>query len=109
MKQARFESRPYPFRQGTGGQPYDPALHQRFTTANTAIADIVEHLSQVVSTSQASEDVTAQLVWLDDRASGDGDQWGLCSSHAGRLRVPNGWSAVDRRVARRPRPASLAS
>lgn len=70
LKQARFESRPYPFGPHTGGQPYDPALHQRFTTANTAIADIVEHLARVVSTSQASEDVTAQLTWLAGQVQG---------------------------------------
>jgi hypothetical protein len=46
-------------------------------------------------------DYAAQLVWLDDHPSAAGDQWGLCSGHAARLRVPNGWSGVDRRVARR--------
>ena len=47
-------------------------------------------------------------VWLDDEPGG-GDQWGLCSEHAGRLTVPRGWVAVDRRVGRRGRPAPPAS
>jgi hypothetical protein len=53
-------------------------------------------------------DYAAQLVWLDDRAGGDGDQWGLCSAHAARLSAPRGWSAVDRRVGR-PGPTTLVS
>ena len=41
-----------------------------------------------------------------------GDQWALCASHAGRLRAPQGWTQVDRRVASPPRfepPAALVS
>ena len=41
-----------------------------------------------------------------------GDQWALCAGHAARLRAPQGWTQVDRRVAHRPDfepPASLVS
>jgi hypothetical protein len=57
-------------------------------------------------------DYAAQCVWLDDEAGPTGDQWGLCTDHAGRLRAPRGWAEVDRRVTRRPRyeaPTSLVS
>ena len=70
LAHARFESRPYPFHEGTHGQPYDPALHEHFIAANAAIADIVEHLSQVVVRSQASEEVTVQLTWLAGQVQG---------------------------------------
>ena len=43
-------------------------------------------------------DYAGQRVWLDDVASPDGDQWALCASHASRLRAPQGWTQVDRRV-----------
>ncbi|MST34544.1 DUF3499 family protein [Acidimicrobiaceae bacterium USS-CC1] len=43
-------------------------------------------------------DYGAQQVWLDDRPGPAGDQWGLCQGHAARLRVPRGWSQVDRRA-----------
>lgn len=70
LAHARFEARPYPFRKETHGQAHDPALHERFQTANAAIADIVEHLSQVVVHSQASEEITAQLSWLATQVQG---------------------------------------
>jgi len=44
--------------------------------------------------------------WVDD-PGGDGG-WSLCASHADRLRLPNGWTMVDRRVSR-PARALLAS
>jgi hypothetical protein len=37
-------------------------------------------------------------VWLDDHSDGGGDRWPLCASHAERLKVPRGWSQVDRRT-----------
>ncbi|MGI8493676.1 MAG: DUF3499 family protein, partial [Acidimicrobiales bacterium] len=44
-------------------------------------------------------DYAAQRVWLDDAPSTEGgDRWALCDAHAGRLRAPNGWAQVDRRV-----------
>jgi hypothetical protein len=44
-------------------------------------------------------DYAGQQVWLDDAPSeAGGDQWALCSGHAGRLRAPQGWTQVDRRV-----------
>jgi hypothetical protein len=43
-------------------------------------------------------DYAGQRVWLDDLPSQAGDHWGLCASHAGRLRAPRGWTQVDRRV-----------
>lgn len=58
-------------------------------------------------------DYAGQQVWLDDLPSETaGDQWGLCSGHAGRLRAPKGWTQVDRRImsgkeTRYARPASL--
>jgi hypothetical protein len=39
-------------------------------------------------------------VWLDDDQEQDGDRWALCSAHAERLKVPKGWSQVDRRTGR---------
>jgi hypothetical protein len=46
-------------------------------------------------------DYAGQRVWLDDAPSeAGGDQWALCSGHAGRLRAPQGWTQVDRRVAK---------
>ncbi len=57
-------------------------------------------------------DYAGQRVWLDDNPSVAGDQWGLCTGHAGRLTAPQGWTQVDRRVGRRPRyepPATLVS
>ena len=58
-------------------------------------------------------DYAGRRVWLDDDSSeSGGDQWGLCTSHAGRLRAPRGWVQLDRR-ARAVSPgaatASLAS
>jgi Protein of unknown function (DUF3499) len=44
-------------------------------------------------------DYASQRVWLDDTASEEaGDQWALCAGHAARLRAPQGWTQVDRRV-----------
>lgn len=40
------------------------------------------------------------MAWVDD-PGGDGG-WSLCAGHADRLRLPNGWTLVDRRT---PRPA----
>ncbi|HET9071135.1 MAG TPA: DUF3499 family protein [Acidimicrobiales bacterium] len=61
-------------------------------------------------------DYGAQQVWLDDRPGPAGDQWGLCQGHAARLRVPRGWSQVDRRTGAGPSgtdpwepPAALVS
>ena len=58
-------------------------------------------------------DYADRRVWLDDAPDDEaGDQWALCSGHAGRLRVPQGWTQVDRRVAKPPRyepPATLVS
>ncbi len=58
-------------------------------------------------------DYAGQRVWLDDAPSdAAGDQWSLCAGHAGRLRVPQGWTRVDRRVARPSRfepPEALVS
>lgn len=54
-------------------------------------------------------DYAGQRVWLDDAPTGaGGDQWALCSGHAGRLRVPRGWTRVDRRADGRDWP-SLSS
>lgn len=58
-------------------------------------------------------DYARQQVWLDDVPSESaGDQWALCSSHAGRLRAPQGWAQIDRRVVKPSRfdpPATLVS
>ncbi|MGH9056574.1 MAG: DUF3499 family protein [Acidimicrobiales bacterium] len=58
-------------------------------------------------------DYAGQRVWLDDApCDGRGDQWALCAGHAGRLRAPQGWTQVDRRVTQRPRyepPTALVS
>jgi hypothetical protein len=43
-------------------------------------------------------DYDARRVWLDDGASDGGDRWALCGAHAARLRAPQGWSQIDRRV-----------
>jgi hypothetical protein len=65
------------------------------------------------ATAWLTYDYGAQQVWLDDAAGlQDGNQWGLCGAHAGRLRAPNGWTEIDRRVGRRARwepPTSLVS
>jgi len=48
-------------------------------------------------------DYAGRRVWLDDRPGAEGgDHWALCAAHAGRLRAPQGWVQVDRRVGRRP-------
>ncbi len=53
-------------------------------------------------------DYAARRVWLDDGPGlVSGDQWGLCTPHAGRLRAPRGWTEVDRRGAATADPASL--
>ena len=58
-------------------------------------------------------DYAGQRVWLDDAPSDAiGDQWALCSGHAGRLRAPRGWTQVDRRATKPTRfdpPATLVS
>ena len=57
-------------------------------------------------------DYAGQRVWLDDGPSEIGDQWGLCGGHAARLRAPQGWTQVDRRLGRPGRyepPAALVS
>lgn len=54
-------------------------------------------------------DYAGQRVWLDEEPSPtEGDQWGLCADHAGRLRSPRGWSLIDRRLGagRPPRPSA---
>jgi hypothetical protein len=65
------------------------------------------------ATAWLTYDYAAQRVWLDDSAGTEpGNQWGLCTAHAARLRAPNGWTEVDRRVVRRERwdpPTSLVS
>ena len=45
-------------------------------------------------------DYAGQRVWLDDAAQATGNQWGMCADHASRLRPPEGWVLLDRRVAR---------
>lgn len=47
-------------------------------------------------------DYAGQRVWLDDTPALEGDQWGLCTGHAERLRAPQGWTQIDRRVTRSP-------
>ncbi|MGH9076817.1 MAG: DUF3499 family protein [Acidimicrobiales bacterium] len=42
----------------------------------------------------------SRQVWLDDPGSGEGDRWPMCATHAGRLKVPQGWSQMDRRTGR---------
>jgi hypothetical protein len=58
-------------------------------------------------------DYAGQRVWLDDAPDPEGgDQWPLCANHAARLRAPQGWSQVDRRVAAPSRfepPTALVS
>lgn len=54
-------------------------------------------------------DYAGQRVWLDDSPGDAGDQWGLCTGHAGRLSPPQGWTMVDRRVGRFQPPATLVS
>lgn len=57
-------------------------------------------------------DYAGQRVWLDDSPLDAGDEWGLCDGHAGRLRAPQGWALLDRRVIRPGRyepPTSLVS
>lgn len=57
-------------------------------------------------------DYAGQRVWLDDSPSEAGDQWGMCADHSARLRAPQGWVMVDRRVVRPGRyepPATLVS
>lgn len=46
------------------------------------------------------------MAWVDD-PGGDGG-WSLCAGHADRLRLPKGWTLVDRRTPR-PGRALLAS
>jgi hypothetical protein len=41
-------------------------------------------------------------VWLDDASDGGGDRWPMCAGHAARLKVPQGWSQVDRRTGEGP-------
>ena len=50
-------------------------------------------------------DYAASTVWLDPIVVEDlvPGAWVICASHAERLRVPAGWTLVDRRV-----PASLS-
>ena len=44
-------------------------------------------------------DYAGQRVWLDGEPGlEDGDQWGLCAAHAGRLSSPRGWTLIDRRL-----------
>ncbi|HWG74319.1 MAG TPA: DUF3499 family protein [Acidimicrobiales bacterium] len=48
-------------------------------------------------------------VWLDDVGAGTGDRWPMCAGHAGGLKVPQGWTQVDRRTGERPSvPSSRA-
>lgn len=51
------------------------------------------------ATAWLTYDYAAQRVWLDDGPDAEaGNQWGLCAAHAGRLRVPIGWTTADRRA-----------
>ena len=46
-------------------------------------------------------DYQARCAWLDDLGTGDpreASQWPLCERHADGLKVPRGWSSVDRRL-----------
>jgi hypothetical protein len=57
-------------------------------------------------------DYAGSRVWLDDAPLDEGDQWGLCQSHASRLTAPQGWTQIDRRVIRPGQyeaPATLVS
>jgi Protein of unknown function (DUF3499) len=58
-------------------------------------------------------DYADQQVWLDDAPSAaGGDQWALCSGHAGRLKAPQGWTQLDRRAGAQTSfepPAALVS
>jgi hypothetical protein len=54
------------------------------------------------ATAWLTYDYAAQQAWLDDQPARDlGNQWGLCGTHAARLRAPRGWTQVDRRAAGR--------
>ncbi|MGI8753357.1 MAG: DUF3499 family protein [Acidimicrobiales bacterium] len=55
------------------------------------------------ATAWLTYDYGGQRVWLDGEPGlEDGDQWGLCSAHAGRLSSPRGWTLIDRRLGRAP-------
>jgi hypothetical protein len=52
-------------------------------------------------TAWLSYDYAGQRVWLDDPGIDlGGHHSALCAAHAGRLRVPQGWSCQDRRIFR---------
>ncbi|MDQ6785035.1 MAG: DUF3499 domain-containing protein [Actinomycetota bacterium] len=56
---------------------------------------------QEEATAWLTYDYGGQRVWLDGEAGAEaGDQWGLCSAHAGRLSSPRGWVLIDRRGGR---------
>jgi hypothetical protein len=50
-----------------------------------------------------SYDYGRRTAWLDDLLlEPEPSSYDLCATHAGRLRVPRGWTRDDRRVAFRP-------
>lgn len=55
------------------------------------------------ATAWLTYDYGGQQVWLDGEPGlKDGDRWGLCSAHAGRLSSPRGWALIDRRLGQTP-------
>lgn len=57
------------------------------------------------ATAWLTYDYEDRRVWLDSRPDpAAGAQWPLCTLHAERLRVPQGWEQMDRRAAPRSGP-----
>ena len=66
---------------------------------------MARHCSRTGCAAPADATLTYQygraLVWIDDLADErDPHSYDLCSRHAARLSVPNGWRLDDRRVSR---------
>ncbi len=63
---------------------------------------------QALAAAWLTYDYQARQVWLDDIGGRSGDCWPMCAAHAGSLKVPRGWSQVDRRTAVRPAAGTRA-
>jgi hypothetical protein len=52
-----------------------------------------------VAAATLSYDYRSRMVWLDEDVEPGPSRYDLCLTHAGRLRVPDGWRLIDRRHA----------
>jgi hypothetical protein len=61
-----------------------------------------------IAAASLSYDYRARTVWLDEGVEPHPSRHDLCLTHAGRLRIPDGWRLIDRRGAAMAVPSPAA-